>query len=66
MATRKTTRNPVQGAGRGNRRYVPVNVVNVYLWGQHVGAVAERDAVDAQKPSGRYARGPTVHWPRNP
>lgn len=40
MAARKTTGNPLRGAARGNHRYVAVNVVNVFLWGQHVGAVA--------------------------
>ncbi len=42
MATRKTASNPgaVRVAGRGNRRYVAVNVVNVFLWGRHMGAVA--------------------------
>ena len=40
MAARKTTSNSVRGTGRGNHRYVAVNVVNVFLWGRHVGAVA--------------------------
>lgn len=40
MATRKSTSNAKRSTGRGSHRYVAVNVVNVYLWGQHVGAVA--------------------------
>lgn len=40
MAAREPNGSPVREAGRGSRRYVPVNVVNVTLWGQHMGAVA--------------------------
>jgi serine/threonine-protein kinase HipA len=40
MATPKTPSKSARATGRANRRYVSVNVVNVYLWGQHLGAVA--------------------------